>query len=186
MGDLRCICHHLESREYESRAHVEFCATRDSVYLIIIASTRTINLFCTPQDPWQRIISQGSCLPSILYSLLSRWWHMQRQSPIHLFKFPCAGCTACYVGETNRRLSKRIRGWTFVLGQTYHSHIFKGILLLRCYPCSEEWFWILDSAPSPFQLKLRTLWFVSVSGISYLPLIAVHWQTTIVLLCLVQ
>ena len=71
-----------------------------------------------------------------------------------IYKFSCAGCSACYVGETNRHLATRIREH---LSSDKHSHIFKHLKNSEnCRSlCSEDCFKILDSASSSFQLKIK-------------------------------
>ena len=71
-----------------------------------------------------------------------------------IYKFLCAGCNACYVGETSRHLSTRV-GEQLVSDGT--SHIFRH---LRNSPqcrtlCSDECFNILDHAPTTFQMKIK-------------------------------
>ena len=71
-----------------------------------------------------------------------------------IYKFLCAGCNACYVGETSRHLSTRVRE-QLVSDRT--SHIFRH---LRNSPqcrtlCSDECFNILDHAPTTFQMKIK-------------------------------
>ena len=41
-----------------------------------------------------------------------------------VYKFSCAGCSACYVGETNRHLATRVREH---LTSDKNSHIFQHI-----------------------------------------------------------
>ena len=68
--------------------------------------------------------------------------------------FPCAGCSACYIGETNRHFATRIRKH---LASDKNSHIFKHLRgSENCRSlCSEDCFKILDSAPTSFQLKIK-------------------------------
>ena len=66
------------------------------------------------------------------------------------YQFTCAGCNACYVGETFRH--------TFVsMGRDRTSHIFHH--LQNSDEClrlsSESCFSILDTAPNRFHLKLK-------------------------------
>ena len=79
--------------------------------------------------------------------------------PFHLrsrvvYQFTCAECNACYVGETFRHISTRIREH---LGRDRTSHIFHH--LQNSDECrrlsSESCFSILDTAPNRFQLKLK-------------------------------
>ena len=70
-----------------------------------------------------------------------------------IYKFSCAGCSACYIGETNRHFATCIHEH---LSSDKHSHFFKH---LRGYEncrslCSEDCFKILDSASTSFQLKI--------------------------------
>ena len=71
-----------------------------------------------------------------------------------IYKFSCAGCSACYIGETNRHFATRIREH---LASDKNSHIFKHLRgSENCRSlCSEDCFKILDSAPTSFQLKIK-------------------------------
>ena len=68
--------------------------------------------------------------------------------------FTCAGCSACYIGETNRHFATHIREH---LASDKHSHIFKHLRGSEncCSLCSEDCFKILDSASTSFQLKIK-------------------------------
>ena len=71
-----------------------------------------------------------------------------------VYKFSCAGCSACYVGETNRHLATRVREH---LRSDKNSHIFQhihGSETCRAL-CSENCFSILDTASTSFQLKIK-------------------------------
>ena len=71
-----------------------------------------------------------------------------------VYKFTCACCSACYIGETGRHFSTRVREH---LSSDKSSHIFKHSLSSEhCrQSCSTDCFDILDSAPTKFQLKLK-------------------------------
>ena len=71
-----------------------------------------------------------------------------------IYKFSCAGCSACYIRETNRHFATRIREH---LASDKNSHIFKHLRgSENCRSlCSEDCFKILDSAPTSFQLKIK-------------------------------
>ena len=71
-----------------------------------------------------------------------------------VYKFVCAGCNACYVGEICRRFSTRVREH---LVSDRASHIFKH---LKDSPhcramCSADNFHVLDHASTGFQLKIK-------------------------------
>ena len=70
-----------------------------------------------------------------------------------VYKFSCAGCGACYVGETVRRFT-RVRKHLF---SDRNSHIYKHLKDSESCRnlCSEACFSILDSAPTVFQLKIK-------------------------------
>ena len=72
-----------------------------------------------------------------------------------VYKFSCAGCGACYVGETARHFSTRVR--EHLLFSDRNSHIYKHLKDSEsCRDlCSEACFSILDSAPTVFQLKIK-------------------------------
>ena len=70
------------------------------------------------------------------------------------YKFSCADCSACYIGETNRHFATRIREH---LAPDKHSYIFKhlrGSEYCRSL-CSEDCLKILYSASTSFQLKIK-------------------------------
>ena len=71
-----------------------------------------------------------------------------------VYKFLCASCYACYVGETRRHLSTRVREHLISNGT---SHIFR---YLHNFPqcrtlCSDECCNTLDYAATTFQLKIK-------------------------------
>ena len=71
-----------------------------------------------------------------------------------IYKFLCAGCNACYVDETSRHLSTRIREH-LVSDRT--SRIFRQLDNSPQYRTlfSADCFNILDHASTTFQLKIR-------------------------------
>jgi len=79
-----------------------------------------------------------------------------------IYKFTCASCNACYIGETGRHLSTRVREY---LSSDKSSHIFKHLVHAsseRCrQSCSADCFEILDSAPTKFQLKLKEAMYIN-------------------------
>ena len=70
------------------------------------------------------------------------------------YKFACAGCNACYVGETTRHFSTRVREH---LVSDRASHIFKHLQNSEhCRTlCSQDCFHILDHTSTSFQLKIK-------------------------------
>ena len=71
-----------------------------------------------------------------------------------VYKLACAGCNACYVGETTRHFSTRVREH---LVTDKASHIFKHFQNSEhCRAlCSVDCFHILDHASTGFQLKIK-------------------------------
>ena len=71
-----------------------------------------------------------------------------------VYKFSCADCDACYVGETNRHLATRIREH---LSTDKNSHIFQHLLSSDiCQAlCSNDCFSNLDTASTSFQHKIN-------------------------------
>ena len=67
-----------------------------------------------------------------------------------IYKFSYTGCSACYIGETNRHFATHIREH---LASDKNSHIFKHLKgSVNCGSlCSEDCFKILDSASTSFQ-----------------------------------
>ena len=71
-----------------------------------------------------------------------------------VYKFLCASCNACYVGETPRQLSTRVREHLISDGT---SHIFRYLFNSpQCRTlCSDECCNTLDHAATTFQLKIK-------------------------------
>ena len=71
-----------------------------------------------------------------------------------VYKFVCAGCNACYVGETCRHFSTRVREH---LASDRAIHIFKHLQdSEHCHAlCSADCFPVLDHASTGFQLKIK-------------------------------
>ena len=89
----------------------------------------------------QDLFSSKDCLPVALKSFV-------------VYKFTCAGCQSCYIGETKRHLPTRIKEHQ----QTdTKSHILQRLNEnLNCrYLCDDSCFIIIDHASSSFRLKLK-------------------------------
>ena len=71
-----------------------------------------------------------------------------------VYKFVCPGCNACYIGETIRHLSTRINE---DLETDKKSHIFEHFINNETCKAlgTENCFEIIDSASTPFRLKLK-------------------------------
>ena len=71
-----------------------------------------------------------------------------------VYKFVCAGCNACYIGETFRHLSTRVREH---LGADKNSNVFKHLRESKACSdiCSKECFTIIDSASTKFSLRIK-------------------------------
>ena len=69
-------------------------------------------------------------------------------------KFLYAGCNACYVGETSRHLSTRVREH-LVSYRTSHSFRHLPNSQQCCILCSDECFSILDHASTILPLKIK-------------------------------
>ena len=71
-----------------------------------------------------------------------------------VYKFVCPGCNACYIGEITHHLSTRIKEH---LETDKKSHIFAHLVNNEtCKALStKNCFQIIDSAPTPFKLKLK-------------------------------
>ena len=71
-----------------------------------------------------------------------------------VYKFVCPGCNACYISETTRHLSTRIKEH---LETDKKSHIFAHLVNNEtCKALStENCFEIIDSVSTPFKLKLK-------------------------------
>ena len=71
-----------------------------------------------------------------------------------VYKFLCAGCNACYVGETSRHFFTRLREH-LVSDRTSHSLRHLQISQQCRTLCSDECFSILDHASTTLQLKMK-------------------------------
>ena len=71
-----------------------------------------------------------------------------------VYKFVCPGCNACYIGETTRHQSTRIKEH---FETDKMSHIFAHLVDNETYKAlsTENFFEIIDSASTPFKLKLK-------------------------------
>ena len=71
-----------------------------------------------------------------------------------VYKFSCAGCNACYIGETSRHLSTRVREH---LSRDRNSHIYQHLQQSLACQClaNKNCFSIVDCAPNKLQLMLK-------------------------------
>ena len=77
-----------------------------------------------------------------------------------VYKFTCASCKACYIGETHRHLATRIHEHLFT---DKNSHIYKHLnKSATCKgKCDHNSFTIIDSAPTKLQLKIKESLYIS-------------------------
>ena len=71
-----------------------------------------------------------------------------------VYKFLCAGCNACYIGETSRHLSPRVRAH---LRRDRNSHVYQHLQQSQACRClaNKNCFSIVDCAPNKLQLMLK-------------------------------
>ena len=71
-----------------------------------------------------------------------------------VYKFLCAGCNACYIGETSRHLSTRVREH---LSRDRNSHVYQHLQQSQACRClaDKNCFSIVDCAPNKLQLMLK-------------------------------
>ena len=71
-----------------------------------------------------------------------------------VYRFLCADCNTCYVGETSKHLSTRVREHlvsdrtSYIFGHLHNSPQCRTL-------CSDDCFNILDHASTNFQLKIK-------------------------------
>ena len=70
-----------------------------------------------------------------------------------VYKFTCASCGACYVGETRRHLNTRIDEHFSNKGSNIYKHLHENPGCLQSYSISD--FTILDSAQTDYKLRLK-------------------------------
>ena len=87
-----------------------------------------------------------------LFSSKDRLPNTQRSFVV--YKFTCAGCQCCYIGETRRHLATRINEH---LVTAKKSHIMKHLLENKTCKnlCDEGCFQAFDYVSSPFRLKVK-------------------------------
>ena len=97
---------------------------------------------------------------------ISEYFSTKDKVPNHLlsmvvYKFVCANCNVCYVGETTRHLTTRVKEH---LQSDKSSHVYKHLKSsTECKnTCTEACFSILDFAPSPYSLKLKEALHISL------------------------
>ena len=71
-----------------------------------------------------------------------------------VYKFSCAGCNSCYVGETTRYLDTRIEEHLKKGKKSAeYKHIHENV---NCFDkCTKQCFPILDTAPTMYQRKIK-------------------------------
>ena len=71
-----------------------------------------------------------------------------------VYKFLCAGCNACYIGETSQHLSTRVREH---LSWDRNSHVYQHLQQSQACRClaNKNCFSIVDYAPNRLQLMLK-------------------------------
>ena len=71
-----------------------------------------------------------------------------------IYKFSCASCNACYVGETSRYFSTRVYE---LASSDRPSHVYKHLQASEYFrtSCNSDCFKILDSAPTRYQAELK-------------------------------
>ena len=76
-----------------------------------------------------------------------------------VYKFVCASCNACYVGETARHLPTRIKEH---LKTDKKSHIYQHLSSYQnCFNCcTDDCFSILDYASTKYQLKIKAALYI--------------------------
>ena len=92
-------------------------------------------------------------------SKIGTYFSVKDRIPDHLvamvvYKFVCANCNVCYVGETSRHLATRINEH---LNSDKSSHIYKHLQLhVNCKEANDvSSFSVLDHAKTSYQLKLK-------------------------------
>ena len=71
-----------------------------------------------------------------------------------VYKFLCAGCNACYIGETSRHLSTRVSEH---LSRDRNSHVYQHLQQSQACRClaNKNCFSIVDCEPNKLQLILK-------------------------------
>lgn len=72
-----------------------------------------------------------------------------------VYKFKCASCNACYVGQTTRHFDTRVN--EHLTKKSCPSSVFKHLdANTSCrQACDETCFSVIDSDPSPFRLEVK-------------------------------
>ena len=70
-----------------------------------------------------------------------------------MYKFQCAGCNACYIGETTRHITTRINEHFTDKRSHVYKHIHKNPACLE--KSNKECFLILDQTNTDWQLQIK-------------------------------
>ena len=71
-----------------------------------------------------------------------------------VYKFVCASCNACYMGETARHLPTRIKEHLKTDEKLHiYQHLSSNHKRFNC--CTDDYFSILDYASTKYQLKIK-------------------------------
>ena len=82
-----------------------------------------------------------------------------------VYHFKCAGCNACYVGETSRHFLTRINEHLFTDKKSaVFKHIHDNNNLSCMNVCDDKCFSILDKAPTKFRLKIKEAAYIKQLG----------------------
>ena len=104
---------------------------KDGIKLRIVFTTTKLSSFFSTKDSVTEVMKSGV-----------------------VYKFCCASCNACYIGETSRHLATRIKEH---LKTDKQSHVYKHVNASpQCKElCEDSCFSILDSANTKYGLRLK-------------------------------
>ena len=104
---------------------------KDGIKLRMVFTTTKLSSFFSTKDPVIEVMKSGV-----------------------VYKFCCASCNACYIGETSRHLATRIKEH---LKTDKQSHVYKHVNASpQCKElCEDSCFSILDSANTKYGLRLK-------------------------------
>ena len=149
-------------RNYLDIKHKQENADTNSTNSVRYYKLPYVGSFSTYTQKGQMNVIKRYCKPEISIKLVFKIGSMfsfKDSIPFDLkssvvYKFECASCKACYIGETSRHLTTRIKEH---LKSDKHSHIYKHLQTLDIckQSCNENCFSILDSATSKYSLRIK-------------------------------